>query len=160
MIDGVSIRVMRLADVPRVMEIELQCFTMPWSEATFRGLLRRSDADLYVAEFEQAVVGYSVFWSVLDQGELGNVSVAPEWRRRGIGEELVKTVLVAAGQRGVREVFLEVRVSNTAAQHLYERHGFTQVGRRRNYYLEPVEDALVMRHQLQPGQSPNAKAKT
>ncbi|MEX2284521.1 MAG: ribosomal protein S18-alanine N-acetyltransferase [Gemmatimonadota bacterium] len=151
MIDAVSIRPMQLADVPRVMEIELQCFTMPWSEATFRGLLRRSDADLYVAEFEQDVVGYSVFWSVLDQGELGNVSVAPDWRGRGIGERLVKTVLGAASRRGVREVFLEVRVSNTAAQQLYERHGFTQVGRRRNYYLEPVEDALVMRHQVGPG---------
>ena len=160
MIDGVSIRPMRLTDVPRVMEIELQCFTMPWSEPTFRGLLRRSDADLYVAEAGNVVVGYSVFWSVLDQGELGNVSVAPEWRRRGIGEELVKTILVAAGKRGVREVFLEVRVSNTSAQKLYERHGFTHVGRRRNYYLEPVEDALVMRHELKPDPMAKLNEKT
>ncbi len=160
MIEGVLIRTMRPADLPRVMEIELQCFTMPWSEATFRGLLRRSDADLYVAELNQDVVGYSVFWSVLDQGELGNVSVAPDWRHRGIGEELVKTILVAANRRGVREVFLEVRVSNTVAQKMYERFGFAQVGRRRNYYLEPVEDALVMRHQSSPTPSTNAKEKT
>jgi [ribosomal protein S18]-alanine N-acetyltransferase len=146
--NDLSIRRMRLADVPRVMEIELQCFTMPWSEATFRGLLRRSDADLYVAEADRDVVGYSVFWSVLEQGELGNVSVAPEWRRQGIGQRLVQTILQAAWQRGVREVFLEVRVSNTGAQRLYERYGFSEVGRRRNYYQEPVEDALVMRHQL------------
>jgi ribosomal-protein-alanine N-acetyltransferase len=157
MIDEVSIRPMRLADLTRVLEIELQCFTMPWSEATFRGLLRRSDADLYVAEINNEVVGYSVFWSVIDQGELGNVSVAPGWRRRGIGERLVKTVLHSAGQRGVREVFLEVRVSNTAAQKLYERYGFAQVGRRRNYYLEPIEDALVMRHVLRSKDGSNTK---
>jgi ribosomal-protein-alanine N-acetyltransferase len=148
MTDAVSIRAMRLADVPRVIEIELQCFTMPWSEATFKGLLRRADASLFVADAEGEVVGYSVFWSVLEQGELGNVSVAPGWRRQGIGQRLVQTVLDAAGQRGVREVVLEVRVSNTAAQQLYERYGFSQIGRRRNYYTEPVEDALVMRRDL------------
>ena len=148
MIDGLSFRVMRLPDLPRVLEIELQCFTMPWSEATFRGLLRRSDADLYVAEHDHQIVGYAVFWAVLDQGELGNVSVAPGWRRRGIGHGLVRTVLARARERGVRDVFLEVRVSNTGAQRLYENYGFAEVGRRKNYYLEPLEDALVMRREL------------
>jgi ribosomal-protein-alanine N-acetyltransferase len=148
MMAGLNIRRMRLADLARVMEIELQSFTMPWSEATFRGLLRRSDADLFVAEEKTVVVGYSVFWCVLDQGELGNVSVAPGWRRRGIGEALVRAVLTHARDRGVREIFLEVRVSNMGAQKLYERYGFQQVGRRRNYYTEPVEDALVMRREL------------
>ena len=148
MTDAITFRGMRLADLPRVLEIELQCFTMPWSEATFRGLLRRSDADLYVAEAGEHVVGYSVFWAVLDQGELGNVSVAPGWRRRGIGQGLVRKVLLRARERGVRDVFLEVRVSNTGAQRLYESYGFAEVGRRRNYYLEPLEDALVMRREL------------
>ncbi len=145
---AVVFRNMRLPDLARVMEIELQCFTMPWSEATFRGLLRRSDADLFVAQAEHLVVGYSVFWCVLDQGELGNVSVAPGWRRQGIGEGLMRTVLARAHERVVREVFLEVRVSNSGAQRLYERYGFAEIGRRRNYYLEPVEDALVMKREL------------
>jgi len=145
----ITFRNMRLPDLPRVMEIELQCFTMPWSEATFRGLLRRSDADLFVAEIDHKVVGYSVFWCVLDQGELGNVSVAPGWRRQGIGEGLVRTVLDRAHERGVREVFLEVRVSNTGAQRLYESYGFAEIGRRRNYYMEPVEDALVMKRDME-----------
>jgi ribosomal-protein-alanine N-acetyltransferase len=144
----VEYRRMRPSDLSRVMQIELQCFTMPWSEATLRGLLRRSDADLFVAEDNHEVVGYTVFWCVLDQGELGNVSVAPGWRRRGIGEGLVRAVLASARDRGVREIFLEVRVSNTGAQKLYERFGFLEIGRRRNYYLEPVEDALVMRREL------------
>lgn len=144
----VSIRRMRFTDLPRVMEIEVECFTMPWSEATFRGLLRRSDADLYVAEVDGKLVGYTVFWAVLDQGELGNVSVTTAYRRRGIAAVLVDTVLRRAAERAVREVFLEVRVSNAGAQELYTNFGFEQVGRRRNYYVQPVEDAFVMRKQL------------
>jgi ribosomal-protein-alanine N-acetyltransferase len=146
--DELLIRRMRSGDLQRVMEIELVCFTMPWSEATFRGLLRRTDADLLIAEQAGDIAGYAAFWAVLDQGELGNVSVAPGWRRRGIGERLVNAVLARAADRGVREVFLEVRVSNLGAQKLYHRYGFEEVGRRRNYYLEPVEDALVMRREL------------
>jgi [ribosomal protein S18]-alanine N-acetyltransferase len=148
MTNDLLIRRMRPSDLPRVMEIELVCFTMPWSEATFRGLLRRTDADLLIAEQGGDIAGYAAFWAVLDQGELGNVSVAPGWRRRGIGQKLVNAVLTRAADRGVREVFLEVRVSNVGAQKLYHRYGFEEVGRRRNYYLEPVEDALVMRREL------------
>lgn len=146
--DTVAIRRMQLADLPRVMEIELESFTMPWSEITFRGLLRRSDADLFVAEADGRLVGYAVFWAVLDEGELGNVSVASAYRRRGIGAILVDTVLKRAAERGVRDVYLEVRVSNVGAQELYDRFGFEQVGRRRNYYIQPVEDAFVMRKRL------------
>lgn len=146
--ERVAIRNMRQLDLSQVIQIELECFTMPWSEATFRGLLRRSDADLIVAEVKGQVVGYAVFWAVLDQGELGNVSVAAGWRRRGIGNQLVLTILNRARERGVREVYLEVRLTNTVAQELYRRYGFEEVGRRRNYYLEPVEDALVMKKQL------------
>lgn len=144
----VVIRPMRSADLPQILKIEVECFTMPWSEATFRGLLRRSDADLFVAEEDGTILGYAAFWAVLDQGELGNVSVEPGSRRRGIGERLILAVLKRAQQRGVREVYLEVRVSNRGAQNLYERFGFAEVGRRRNYYLEPIEDALVMRRAI------------
>ena len=141
----VVIRKMRTPDVARVMQIELATFTMPWSEATFRGLLRRTDSDLYVAEVGDAIAGYSVFWAVMDQGELGNVAVAEEFRGRGIGHKLIETVLDRAAERGVREVFLEVRKSNASAQNLYKAFGFSEVGKRKNYYLQPVEDALVMK---------------
>jgi ribosomal-protein-alanine N-acetyltransferase len=147
--ETLNLRRMRVTDLSEVMEIERSCFTMPWSEATFRGLLRRSDADLIVAESTGKVVGYAAFWAVLDQGELGNVAVATRWRRRGVGRTLVRAILARAVERGVREVYLEVRVSNHAAQELYQRHGFAEVGRRRNYYLEPLEDALVMRREFQ-----------
>jgi ribosomal-protein-alanine N-acetyltransferase len=136
---------MRGIDLPRVMEIELATFTMPWSEATFRGLLRRTDSDLYVVDVRGAVAGYAVFWAVTDQGELGNVAVAAPYRGRGLGRKLVEAVLERAAERGVREIFLEVRRSNEGAQNLYRTFGFFEVGKRKNYYLEPVEDALIMK---------------
>jgi [ribosomal protein S18]-alanine N-acetyltransferase len=141
----VEIRRMRAADLPQVMLIELSTFTMPWSESTFRGLLRRKDSDLFVADLKGDVAGYAVFWSVLDQGELGNVAVDDESRGHGIGTKLIQAVLDCADERGVREVFLEVRKSNVRAQDLYKSFGFSEVGRRKNYYLEPLEDALVMK---------------
>lgn len=147
-VSKVQIRKMHSMDVASVMRIELETFTMPWSESTFRGLLRRKDSDLFVAEHAGAVVGYSVFWAVTDQGELGNVAVSQEARGQGIGRKLIEAVIIQAAERGVREVFLEVRKSNFGAQTLYGTFGFYEVARRKNYYLQPSEDALVMRLDL------------
>ncbi len=147
--EEVQVRSMETRDLGRVMEIEHQSYTMPWTESTFRGLLRRADADLFVAETEaRTLAGYAVAWAVLDQGELGNVAVAPEWRHRGIAHRLLDAVIRRCLERRVKELFLEVRVSNSTARQLYLSYGFKDVGRRKNYYMEPVEDALVMRKDL------------
>ncbi len=149
LMEEVTVRRMEGPDLTRVMEIERVSYTMPWTESTFRGLLRRADADLLVAETaEGALAGYAVAWAVLDQGELGNIAVAPEWRHRGIAHRLLDAMIRREQERGVKELFLEVRVSNSNARQLYLSYGFRDVGRRRNYYLEPVEDALVMRKDL------------
>lgn len=146
---ALKIRRMEGSDLRRVMQIERESFSMPWSEATYWGLLERTDADLFVAESEAGeVIGYAVFWAVLDQGELGNIAVTGAWRRRGVAQQLLDAVIARARERGVRELYLEVRVSNEGAQALYDRNGFVQVGRRRNYYIEPLEDALVLRKLL------------
>jgi [ribosomal protein S18]-alanine N-acetyltransferase len=145
MTDDIVVRDMEPADVKTVVAIEQESYTVPWSEATFRGLLRRRDAEMIVAVGGDRVVGYAAFWCVVDQGELGNVATTAGWRRRGIGARLIIEILRRADQRGVREIFLEVRPTNAAARRLYDAFGFVQVGRRRNYYQEPVEDALVLR---------------
>jgi [ribosomal protein S18]-alanine N-acetyltransferase len=150
------IRPMKLADLERVLQIELESYTMPWSGATFRSLLRRRDADLIVAECEGDLAGYAVSWYVVDQAELGNVAVAEPWRNRGIGSDLVAAMLELAERRNVREIFLEVRPSNPTAQRLYHRFGFRQVGRRTNYYSLPSEDALVMRRAIGSGPQEDA----
>lgn len=142
---GFRIRPMREADLPRVMEIENACFSTPWKEPTFRGLMRRSDTDLYVAESDGAIVGYAACWTVIDQSELGNVAVTPDARGGGIGGALVDSVVERVKERGARELFLEVRESNRVAQEIYRNRGFVVVGRRRSYYAQPTEDALVMR---------------
>ncbi len=147
--EEVTVRRMEGPDLTRVMEIERVSYTMPWTESTFRGLLRRADADLLVAQTEAGeLAGYAVAWAVLDQGELGNIAVAPEWRHRGIAHRLLDAMIRRERERSVKELFLEVRVSNSNARQLYLSYGFRDVGRRRNYYLEPVEDALVMRKDL------------
>jgi [ribosomal protein S18]-alanine N-acetyltransferase len=149
----VRVREMATTDLDAVMRIERASFTMPWTLDTFRGLLRRTDADLFVAEVAGGpVVAYAVVWMVVDQAELGDIAVAEAWRGLGIARRLIDTVLERLGRRGVREVFLEVRPSNVAARRLYERYGFAEVGRRKNYYSRPREGALVLRRAVGPGQ--------
>jgi ribosomal-protein-alanine N-acetyltransferase len=148
---AITLRAMMAGDLPAIIRIEQASYTMPWTEATFRGLLRRRDADLVVADAGGHPVGYAVAWSVAEQCELGNVAVTADWRGLGIGRALVLEILQLAASRGVREVFLEVRPSNPVAQRLYASLGFRLVGRRKNYYFEPVEDALVMRLGLDDG---------
>jgi ribosomal-protein-alanine N-acetyltransferase len=140
------IRLLREADLERVMEIERECFSTPWKEATFRGLMKRSDTDLLVAETADGwIAGYAACWTVIDQSELGNVAVAASARGSGIGGALVDAVVERIQERGATECYLEVRVSNQSAQSLYRQRGFVQVGRRPRYYSLPTEDALVMR---------------
>jgi ribosomal-protein-alanine N-acetyltransferase len=142
---GFDVRAATDADVARIVEIEQACFSVPWTAATFRGLIRRTDSDLLVAEVSGDVVGYAACWTVLDQAELGNVAVAAEARGRGIGGALVDAVVDRVRERGAAECYLEVRESNLEAQAIYGHRGFAVVGRRRGYYSLPVEDALVMR---------------
>src|SRR5690606_5835889 len=120
MADEVVIRTAREADVPHIIAIERQAYSMPWTESTFRGLIERADADVLAADAGGRLVGYAACWVVVDQAELGNIAVAPEWRRLGVGTRLLEAAIERSRERGVRELFLEVRVSNTAAQRLYQ----------------------------------------
>jgi ribosomal-protein-alanine N-acetyltransferase len=135
---------MRESDLRRVLHIERRSFSIPWSEATFRGLLRRRSAALMVGEEAGEVVGYAVLWFAADEAELGDIAVLPESRGRGLGRWLLEAALAEAARRGARAVYLEVRESNTAARRLYERAGFDTAGVRPNYYTQPTEDAILM----------------
>ena len=140
---------MRRADVPAVADLEATTFTMPWSEATFRGLLRRRDVDALIAvDDENHLAGYAVAWGVYDQGELANICVAEDQLGSGLAQRLLEDVLARLEARGITQVFLEVRETNARARRFYERYGFREVGRRRRYYVEPEEDALVLYRSL------------
>jgi len=96
------------------------------------------------------VVAYGVVWCVADEGELANLAVRDDYRGRGLGGRLLDRLMAAAAGRGVRDLFLEVRPSNTAARALYAGRGFAEVGLRPDYYERPREDALVLRATLAP----------
>lgn len=119
-------------------------FADPWTTQDFRDCVS-SDAVFLVAETAEGIVGYVVALEVVDEGEILNLAVAPAGRRHGLGRALVEHVLEALGQRGARQVYLEVRESNAPARVLYAAHGFKEVGRRKQYYRRPVEDAIVLR---------------
>jgi [ribosomal protein S18]-alanine N-acetyltransferase len=147
---GVRIYPMNSVDLPAVLEIERSAFSTPWQETTFRALLLRSDTDVFAAFRDDRLVGYGVCWTVADQAELGNVAVAATERGGGVGRALVAEAVARTTARGARELFLEVRESNEVARGLYGSCGFRPVGRRRAYYTRPVEDALVLRRELEP----------
>lgn len=159
MTSSIRVRTMTMGDLERVLEIERRSFSTPWKLTTFRNLLARRDAHLYVAESGASehdggggtIVGYAVFWRVGHQAELGDVAVDESRRRQGIGALLLDHVIARATGLGVRELFLEVRESNAAARALYEGYGFRTVGRRVGYYSAPREDALVLLRQLEAG---------
>lgn len=152
---GLHVRQARLADVAAAAAIEREAFSDPWSVHSFRSALDRPDVHMTVAEVRleggaSVVAGYLVAWFVADEGEIANVAVHPDWRRRGVGAALLDDVLAAGRAAGVGAMYLEVRASNTAAQALYASRGFHPVGRRRRYYANPVEDAIVLRWESAP----------
>jgi len=147
--EGMRVRRMERGDVGRVVGIETDAFSSPWSEETFTSLLDRPGLELLVLEDErEGVIGYAVLWCILDQGELANVAVTPRLRGRGLGAFLLSSVLDVARKRGIETMFLEVRASNAKALDLYRRFGFSDVGLRKGYYDQPREDALIMAAKL------------
>ena len=132
--------------LPQISEIERVCFSDPWPLSILRGQL--SHVFIAALEGEKTVVGYAGLTHVLDEGSITNVAVAPEWRRRGIADALLRELERRAHALALAFLTLEVRVGNTPAIALYNKHGFKVVGRRKNYYEKPVGDALLMTLEL------------
>jgi len=136
------------ADAESLVGIERRSFSDPWSEASFREALTSPWTFRLIADTGRGVAGYLIGREVAATGEVLNLAVAPEFRRRGIGGALLGAGLTAFRRRRVDEVFLEVRESNLSAQALYLGHGFRPVGQRSSYYRNPREDALVLRLEM------------
>lgn len=142
------IRQMTAGDIPAIAELERVCFSDPWSENSIASELNNRLSYWLVAEIDGCVVGYVGSQTVLDMSDMMNIAVSPDYRRQGIGEALVTALSDALRARGVIGLMLEVRVSNTPAIELYQKLGFTEVGKRVRYYRNPQEDALIMRKEL------------
>ena len=139
------IRSAAVADAGALVAIERRCFSDPWTEPSFREALGSEWTFGLVAETARGVGGYLIGREAAGSGEVLNLAVAPEFRRRGVGGALLEAGLAAFRRRRATEVFLEVRESNHSAQSLYLARGFRAVGQRASYYRNPKEDALVLR---------------
>lgn len=147
------LRMMRPEDIPAVKAIEDVSFPNPWPASTFLGEIQnRPVSHPYVAvrggEEGERLVGYVVFWLIRDEVQINNIAVRPDARGQGLGEALLRRTLDLARSMGGAAVILEVRVSNQAAVGLYRKLGFVEIGRRKGYYFNPSEDALVMSLEL------------
>ena len=138
------IRKMTLEDVKTVAQIEKECFSLPWSEASFEDSLAREDTVFLVCE-DLDVVGYIGMYLSFEEGEITNVAVTPSYRQRGCGNLLIQAIKEEAKAREAECVILEVRVSNAPAISLYKKHGFEEIGIRKNFYQNPSEDAIIMK---------------
>ena len=150
--------------VSRIFEIEKEAFSPPWSYEALLGEVGKEDSYFIVAEEDGAdssrenrpgiantpdndspgVVGYAILRRVGDDGELMKIAVDKSSRLKGVGDLLMMALLEYSTEKMYNSIFLEVRRSNTAAFRLYEKHGFTTIRIREDYYIDPVEDAIIM----------------
>ena len=146
----VLIRPMQATDIEAVTAIDRISFSLPWPERAYQYELNDNPASLlWVAEInpseaERRVAGLVVAWLILDEAHIATLAVHPDFRRNGIGESLLLTVLEDAFLKGASQAMLEVRASNSAAINLYRRFGFEIAGRRLSYYRDNNEDAVLM----------------
>jgi ribosomal-protein-alanine N-acetyltransferase len=156
---------MQASDLRYVMPIERVAFPSPWPASAYRYELTQNDLSTYLVlrlrhlphggdgqgvrglwawRRSPPVLGYGGFWMIVDESHISTLAVHPDWRGRGLGEMLLVALIEASILRGAAEATLEVRVSNVVAQNLYRKYGFVQVGRRKGYYHDNHEDALIM----------------
>ena len=146
-----NIRPASEADLPAIAGMEASLYSNPWHPDTFRSLLRQERAKILVAEDPDGnVVGYAVYWWVLEQAELANLAVRGDQQGRGLGGKILDRALLMAVNQGIESVFLEVRVSNVPARRLYASRGFLKISVRKGYYQNPREDALILVRDLGP----------
>jgi ribosomal-protein-alanine N-acetyltransferase len=144
-----DIRGMQDADIAQVLRIERASYAFPWTEGIFRDCLR-VNYTCRVAAIDVVTVGYGILSVAAGEAHLLNLCVADAYRCRGIGRRLLAHMLLAAGNGGAREAFLEARPSNIGAIRLYQSLGFVQIGMRRGYYqaVDGREDAIVLKRRI------------
>ena len=131
-----------------VAALERACFADPWSRASIASELENEWSLWLVAEDGGTVVGYVGSQLVPPEADMMNLAVDAAWRRQGVAQQLLHTLFSALRERGITSLALEVRDSNTSAQALYEKNGFVLAGRRQKYYVNPTEDARILRKEL------------
>lgn len=139
------IRKMMLEDIPAVVELDKISFNLPWPERSFRFEVADNPASRsWVAEVDGRVIGMVVGWLLVDEIHIATIATHPDFRRQGIGRKLLAHTLRRAVEEGAQSSFLEVRESNLGAQEMYRQFGYEPTGRRKRYYKDNDEDAILM----------------
>ena len=142
---SMEIRRMTLDDLPAVIELDKLSFNLPWPERSFRFELTENSASrCWVAEMDGKIVGMIVAWLLVDEAHVATIATHPDHRRQGIARNLLTYALRYMSKEGAVTSFLEVRENNTAAQDMYREFGYEAVGRRKRYYKDTNEDAILM----------------
>lgn len=145
----VLFRPMKQSDLPAILEIERRSFSDPWSEVSFIDELLTNDLAYYVvADVDGQIAGYAGMWVVLEEAQMTNVAIHPDYRNRGLGKGIVVYLIELANELGASEMTLEVRKSNQIAQRVYRNLGFGVIGQRKGYYPDNGEDAILMGLQI------------
>jgi ribosomal-protein-alanine N-acetyltransferase len=147
-------RPMILADLDRVVSIEMQSMPSPWSRELFEEELKRSQANYFVIEEEGILAGYIGYWEAPEEAHIITLAIAPSFRNRGLGKRMMDHFFAFAARKGARLATLEVREGNEAGRGLYEKCGFRMVAIRKKYYSDNLEDAVVMIREIVEAQTP------
>lgn len=140
-----NIRRMTLEDIPAVVALDQMSFSLPWPERSFRFELTENTASrCWVAERDGRIVGMLVAWLLVDEAHIATLATHPDYRRQGIARELLAHALRSMSKEGAVSSLLEVRESNAAAQAMYRQFGYEAIGRRKRYYKDTDEDAILM----------------
>lgn len=141
---SIDIAALEPEHLPLMAELEQQCFTEPWTAGMLAGELSNPHAVWWVAMCGDTLCAYGGLHLIAGVGYITNVAVAPAFRRRGLASRILHQLQAYCTEQHGTELTLEVRPSNSAALALYRKHGFKEAGRRKNYYTNPPEDALLM----------------
>lgn len=141
---SVNFREMVPDDADAVAAVEAACFPVPWSRESFWREASNEHTCYRLAVADEQVVGFAGCWVTCDEAQITNIALLPDWRGQGLGTRLMADLMAAAKARGCTAMTLEVRPSNTAALALYHHYGFQEAGRRKGYYTDNGEDAIIM----------------
>ncbi len=131
-------------DISKIAEAEAEIFPDPWSEGSISSVICEHGAMCYTAEKDGVLVAYILGRLIAPEGEIYRIAVMPEYRKRGIGYRLLDYAYKTEKGKGLECLFLEVRSKNEAALALYRAYGFTELNRRKDYYKNPADDAIIM----------------
>lgn len=137
------------SDAYQISLLEKECFSVPWSEASIIESIEKDYSIFLKAVADKKIVGYAGLYKTFEEGDITNIAVSDKYRRQGIGSKLIDAVFYECKKQKISNIMLEVRKSNAMAIRLYEKKGFKCIGVRKGFYQKPVEDAVIMKRELE-----------